>query len=58
MYLLWFIAICIITAYIFEIYFKMDFADSIGISQLGIIVILFICYVIDILQLGIILIGR
>ncbi len=57
MYLLWFIAICIITAYIFEIYFKMDFADSIGISQLGIIVILFICYVIDILQLGIILIG-
>lgn len=56
MYLFLFIAVCIIIAFNFKILFGMNFENSIGVSQLGIIVILYLFYILDILSFGIILI--
>ena len=53
MYLLWFIFLCISITFIFHVFWGMDFEDSLIVSQLSLIVILFICYVFNILRIGI-----
>lgn len=53
MYLVWYIAFCFALAFIMAVIFEKKFEDSIVVGKLGIIVLLYIFYVLDVLHVGV-----